>query len=173
MLPFGLGCAAIVIAIDQLSKWLILTEVMKPPRVIEITGFLNLVLVSNKGVSFGLFSSDAVWAQPALASFAALVSILLVFWMRQAQHCFSAIFLGLVVGGALGNAIDRLLHEAVVDFRAGQFLLLVDVACYTWPRQMIISPGCGSGRLDRGGARDTPRARSSSRAAPAYFRRSS
>ena len=127
MLPFGLGCAAIVIAIDQLSKWLILTEVMKPPRVIEITGFLNLVLVSNKGVSFGLFSSDAVWAQPALASFAALVSILLVIWMRQAQHCFSAIFLGLVVGGALGNAIDRLLHEAVVDF------LDFHVAGYHWP----------------------------------------
>jgi len=127
LLPFGLGCAAIVIAIDQLSKWLILTEVMNPPRVIEITGFLNLVLVSNKGVSFGLFSSDAVWAQPALASFAALVSILLVFWMRQAQHCFSAIFLGLVVGGALGNAIDRLLHEAVVDF------LDFHVAGYHWP----------------------------------------
>ncbi len=127
MLPFGLGCAAIVIAVDQLSKWLILTEVMNPPRVIEITGFLNLVLVSNKGVSFGLFSSDAVWAQPALASFAALVSILLVFWMRQAQHCFSAIFLGLVVGGALGNAIDRLLHEAVVDF------LDFHVAGYHWP----------------------------------------
>ena len=127
MLPFGLGCAAIVIAVDQLSKWLILTEVMNPPRVIEITGFLNLVLVSNKGVSFGLFSSDAVWAQPALASFAALVSILLVFWMRQAQYCFSAIFLGLVVGGALGNAIDRLLHEAVVDF------LDFHVAGYHWP----------------------------------------
>jgi signal peptidase II len=127
LLPFGLGCAAIVIAIDQLSKWLILTEVMKPPRVIEITGFLNLVLLSNKGVSFGLFSSDAVWAQPALAGFAALVSILLVFWMRQAQHCFSAIFLGLVVGGALGNAIDRLLHEAVVDF------LDFHVAGYHWP----------------------------------------
>ena len=127
MLPFGLGCAAIVIAVDQLSKWLILTEVMNPPRVIEITGFLNLVLVSNKGVSFGLFSSDAVWAQPALASFAALVSILLVFWMRQAQHCFSAIFLGLVVGGALGNAIDRLLHEAVVDY------LDFHVAGYHWP----------------------------------------
>tara|TARA_Y100000588_G_scaffold103244_1_gene112465 strand:- start:729 stop:1184 length:456 start_codon:yes stop_codon:yes gene_type:complete len=122
-----LGCAAIVIAVDQLSKWLILTEVMNPPRVIEITGFLNLVLVSNKGVSFGLFSSDAVWAQPALASFAALVSILLVFWMRQAQHCFSAISLGLVVGGALGNAIDRLLHEAVVDF------LDFHVAGYHWP----------------------------------------
>ena len=127
MLPFGVGCAAIVIAVDQLSKWLILTEVMNPPRVIEITGFLNLVLVSNKGVSFGLFSSAAVWAQPALASFAALVSILLVFWMRQAQHCFSAIFLGLVVGGALGNAIDRLLHEAVVDF------LDFHVAGYHWP----------------------------------------
>ena len=127
MLPFGLGCAAIVIVIDQLSKWLILTEVMNPPRVIEITGFLNLVLVSNKGVSFGLFSSDAVWAQPALASFAALVSIFLVFWMRQAQHWFSAISLGLVVGGALGNAIDRLLHEAVVDF------LDFHVAGYHWP----------------------------------------
>ena len=127
MLPFGLGCAAIVIAIDQLSKWLILTEVMNPPRVIEITGFLNLVLVSNKGVSFGLFSSDAVWVQPAFASLAVLVSIFLGCWMRKAENRFLALSLGLVIVGALGNAIDRLWHGAVVDF------LDFHAAGYHWP----------------------------------------
>ena len=127
MLPIGLGCAAIVIALDQLSKWVILTEVMDPPRIIEITGFFNLVLVGNKGVSFGLFSSDAGWVQPAFATFAALISIFLGFWMRQAENRFLVISLGLVIGGALGNAIDRLAHEAVVDF------LDFHVAGYHWP----------------------------------------
>ena len=127
MLPLGLGCAAIVIALDQLSKWVILTEVMDPPRIIEVTGFFNFVLVGNRGVSFGLFASDAWWVQPAFAAFATLISVFLGFWMRRAENRFLAVSLGLVIGGALGNAIDRLAHKAVIDF------LDFHVAGYHWP----------------------------------------
>ena len=127
MLPLGLGCAAIVIALDQLSKWVILTEVMDPPRIIEVTGFFNFVLVGNRGVSFGLFASDAWWVQPAFATFAMLISVILGFWMRRAENRFLAVSLGLVIGGALGNAIDRLAHKAVIDF------LDFHVAGYHWP----------------------------------------
>ena len=127
MLPLGLGCAAIVIALDQLSKWVILKEVMNPPRIIEVTGFFNFVLVGNRGVSFGLFASDAWWVQPAFATFATLISVFLGFWMCRAENRFLAVSLGLVIGGALGNAIDRLAHKAVIDF------LDFHVAGYHWP----------------------------------------
>ena len=127
MLPLGLGCAAIVIALDQLSKWVILTVVMYPPQIIEVTKFFNLVLVGNRGVSFGLFASDAEWVQPAFAGFATLVAVFLAVWMRYAAHRFLVLSLGMVIGGALGNAIDRLWHGAVVDF------LDFHVAGYHWP----------------------------------------
>ena len=127
MLRLGLGCAAIVIALDQLSKWVILTVVMDPPQIIEVTKFFNLVLVGNRGVSFGLFASDAVWVQPVFAGFALLVAVFLAVWMRCAANWFLALSLGMIIGGALGNAIDRLWHGAVVDF------LDFHVAGYHWP----------------------------------------
>lgn len=127
MLPLGLGCAAIVVALDQLSKWIVLTEVMNPPRIIDVTSFFNLVLVGNRGVSFGLFASDAAWVQPAFATFAASIAVFLGFWLRRAENRFLAVSLGLVIGGAIGNAIDRLWHGAVIDF------LDFHVAGYHWP----------------------------------------
>lgn len=127
MLRLGLGCAAVVIALDQLSKWVILTQVMTPPRIIEVTGFFNLVLVGNRGVSFGLLSSDIPWVQPAFAGFALLVAIFLGLWMRRAENRFLAVSLGFVIGGALGNAVDRLWHAAVIDF------LDFHAAGYHWP----------------------------------------
>lgn len=127
MLRFGLVWAAAVVALDQLTKWIVLTEVMVPPRVIEVTGFFNLVLVGNRGVSFGLFSSEAPWVQPAYAGFAALITLFLAIWLRRADNRLLALALGLVIGGAIGNAIDRLQHGAVVDF------LDFHAAGYHWP----------------------------------------
>lgn len=117
----------LIIAADQLSKWYILNEVMVPPRVIEITSFFNFVLVGNRGVSFGLFSSDSAWTQPAFAAFATAVAGFLIVWLRKAENRLLAISLGLVIGGALGNAVDRLWHGAVIDF------LDVHAAGYHWP----------------------------------------
>lgn len=116
MIRLGLGLAALVAILDQLSKWLILTQVMSPPRVVEVTGFFNLVLVGNRGVSFGLFSNDLPWAQPVMAALAFGISIVLIIWLWRAETRFLAAAIGLVMGGAVGNAIDRLVHGAVIDF---------------------------------------------------------
>lgn len=113
-LGVGLIFAAVSLALDQASKWLMLLAVMDPPRVIEVTGFLNLVLVWNRGVSFGMFSDGVpAWA---LGLFGAVVVALLLVWLGKAENRRIAIGLGLVIGGAAGNIIDRAVHGAVVDF---------------------------------------------------------
>ena len=127
MLRLGIGYAIVVTALDQFSKWIILTEVMNPPRVMELTGFFNLVLVGNRGVSFGMLSSDTPWIQPAFAAFAAIVAVFLGIWLHRAENRLLATSLGLVIGGAIGNAIDRLWHGAVIDF------LDFHAAGYHWP----------------------------------------
>ena len=111
----GLAVAAVVIVLDQLTKLLILDVVMQPPRVIEVTGFFNLVLVYNRGVSFGLFGGGAV-SPLVLTLVAGAVACALVWWMRTAETVWLRTALGLVTGGAIGNVIDRLEHGAVVDF---------------------------------------------------------
>lgn len=114
MLRRGLALAMVVLILDQASKWWILTDVMTPPRVIEVTGFFNLVLVWNPGISFGMFGDgEGRWL---LAGLAFAISVALVVWIaRTARPCLVAA-LGLVVGGALGNALDRVIHGEVVDF---------------------------------------------------------
>lgn len=114
MLRRGLGLAALVLILDQASKWWILTDVMAPPRVIEVTGFFNLVLVWNPGISFGMFGGgEGRWL---LAGLAVAISVALVIWIARTVRPWLALALGLVVGGALGNALDRVIHGEVVDF---------------------------------------------------------
>lgn len=114
MLRRGLGLAALVLILDQASKWWILLDVMAPPRMIEVTGFFNLVLVWNPGISFGMFGSgEGRWL---LAGLAAAIAVALVVWIARTVRPWLAVALGLVVGGALGNALDRVIHGEVVDF---------------------------------------------------------
>lgn len=112
----GLPVAAIVIALDQAMKLWIVHDVMSPPRWIEVTSFFNIVMVWNKGASFGLFSTQSPWTQVALGSLAVVISIFLGIWMRKAKSKWLATALGMVIGGALGNAIDRAVYGAVADF---------------------------------------------------------
>jgi len=116
MLRLGLGLAAAVLIADQLVKWVIRTEVMDPPRTIPVTGFFELVLAWNRGVSFSMFSSDWAGAPYLLAGFSLAVVIALSFWLARAANRWIAAGLGFVIGGALGNALDRLTLGAVVDF---------------------------------------------------------
>jgi signal peptidase II len=124
MLKLGLPIAFIAFTADQISKWLILTHVMAPPRVIPVTGFFNLVLGRNTGVSFGLFGDAPPWALMALTL--AIVAGLLV-WTQRADRPLTGFSLGLIIGGALGNLVDRLQHGAVTDF------LDFYLATYHWP----------------------------------------
>jgi len=109
--------AAAVIVADQLTKWLILGYFdSRAPRV-ELTGFLNLVLVFNKGAAFSLFASAPGWQTPLLISFAlvaaAIVSVLIV---RNPERRLLCLGLALILGGALGNLVDRVRFGHVVDF---------------------------------------------------------
>jgi signal peptidase II len=112
----ALGFAILSACLDQLSKWLIVTYVMAPPRVIEITPFLNLRLGFNYGVSFGLFQ-DTLEAWPGLlAVFKLVVAFGLLAWAVKSSLASERIGLGLIAGGALGNAQDRWRQGAVTDF---------------------------------------------------------
>jgi signal peptidase II len=126
-LTLGLGLAILMIALDQATKHLIVYVVMDPPRLIEVTSFFNLVLGWNRGVSFGMFNTASDYGPLILSGLALLIVAGLIFWMARAETKWTAIALGLIVGGALGNVIDRGLYGAVVDF------LDFHVFGYHWP----------------------------------------
>ncbi|HYG87737.1 MAG TPA: signal peptidase II [Azospirillum sp.] len=112
----GLAVAAVVIVLDQVSKWWILEHVMQPPRVIEVTPFFNLVLAWNQGVSFGMFSHEAAVMPYVLSAVALVIVGALLAWLRGAERPLVALSIGMVIGGAIGNIIDRLRFGAVADF---------------------------------------------------------
>ena len=124
MLKLGLPLTLLSFLLDQATKWWILNHVMDPPQVIPVTGFFNLVLGFNTGVSFGLFGEAPAWL--LMAFILPMVAGLLV-WMTRTDSRLTAIALGLVVGGAFGNLLDRLRHGAVTDF------LDFYVGAYHWP----------------------------------------
>ncbi len=126
-LRLALALAAVVLVLDQASKWVILTQVMDPPRVIEVTGFFNLVLTYNTGVSFGLFGGAAAWKPWALGGLALAVSAGLLYWLARQPERLLGLAIGLIVGGALGNALDRAHQPGVVDF------LDFHLAGWHWP----------------------------------------
>ncbi len=124
---WGLILAALVVAADQLSKLWIVEVVMAPPRTIPVTPFFNIVLAWNRGISFGLFNragAAAAWVLPAVV---ALVIVFLAVWLVRTPRGLVGVSLGLVLGGAIGNLIDRLRIGAVIDF------LDVHAMGYHWP----------------------------------------
>ena len=127
MWRWGALGAVLVIVLDQISKWVILTQVMDPPTTLPILPIFDLVLAWNRGVSFSMFSSDAAHAPYLLAGFAVLVAALLGFLLSRVKTPLPAWGLGLVIGGALGNVIDRLRFGAVIDF------LYFHYAGWGWP----------------------------------------
>ena len=115
-LSLGLLIAILAVFIDQLSKWWILVFVMDPPKVISVTPFFNLVLTWNKGVSFGMFNDQGDSGALILSAIAILITLVLIFWLTKAKTNITAIGLSAIIGGAIGNVIDRLTHGAVLDF---------------------------------------------------------
>ena len=105
--------AGLIIVADQFTKWLIMTEIMSPPRVIPLMPYLNLVMAWNTGVSFSMLRGTGPWL---LSGLAILVSIGLLIWLGRLSHRLPGYAVGLIIGGALGNVIDRLRFGAVFDF---------------------------------------------------------
>lgn len=113
----GIAAAVIVLAADQASKWWV-REVLHLPQIgsIAVLPGLNLTMVWNHGVTFGLFNSLGPWGAPALVVGALAIVAALGVWLLRAEHWWVALALGAIAGGAVGNVIDRLRFGAVVDF---------------------------------------------------------
>ncbi|MDP1617766.1 signal peptidase II [Phenylobacterium sp.] len=111
------GLALAIIVLDQLSKHWILFVYDLPSRISEqAAGPFYLTMVWNQGVSFGLLRADQDLGRWLLVGFSVVVAIVLAFWARRADRALMGAALGLVMGGAIGNAIDRARFGAVVDF---------------------------------------------------------
>jgi lipoprotein signal peptidase len=113
----GVLSGAVVLGADQASKWWVLHGIDLPDAGrIVLLPVLNLTMVWNRGVTFGLLNGVGGWSALALAAVALAVVVALGFWLRRAESAVVAIALGAITGGAIGNVIDRLRFGAVVDF---------------------------------------------------------
>jgi len=114
----GLALAAAVAALDQLVKFWVLGFFAVHPgeNGVDVLPFFNLVLAWNRGVSFGLFNSATARGTLLFAALAAIIVAALLLWLKRAGRGWLALAIGLVIGGALGNIIDRIFRGAVVDF---------------------------------------------------------
>jgi signal peptidase II len=83
---------------------------------VRVTPFFDLVLAWNVGISFGWFQNDGFLAQAVLTVIKAVAVVVLAIWMARSQTLLATVALGLIIGGAIGNAIDRFAYGAVVDF---------------------------------------------------------
>jgi signal peptidase II len=112
-----LWLSAVVVALDQISKWVVL-HTLEPGQVLELVPNLNLTLMFNRGAAFSFLADAGGWQRWLLAGFALLVTLALVLWLLRLQQRdrLLAAGLALVIGGALGNLIDRVAFGHVVDF---------------------------------------------------------
>lgn len=146
---FWILSACFVVLLDQLSKWAIVEHVIRPAREgrsgysfidwyqhtpsmspyteIHLTSFFNIVMAWNTGVSFSLFQDTGIYT-PYILIFVALgITLLFGFWLWSAEKHFHGLCNALIIGGALGNVIDRARFGAVIDF------LDFHVKGYHWP----------------------------------------
>src|SRR6185437_7431297 len=114
---FGLVAAIVTLVLDQASElWLRFVFDIGRRGGVKLTPFFDLVLSWNPGISFGWLQNDSPLAQIALLIVKAVAVIVLAIWMARSRTILATVALGLIIGGAIGNAIDRLAYGAVVDF---------------------------------------------------------
>jgi signal peptidase II len=129
MIGRGLIVALLVAAADQLSKSGIITLFANRPQgsLVRLAPFLDLLLTRNSGISFGLFNG-AIGPNAMVFSLAAVAVVaVLIYWLSRVETVFLAVAIGLIIGGAVGNVIDRLLDGSVIDF------LDFHIGSWHWP----------------------------------------
>jgi signal peptidase II len=120
-------------AADQAAKfWLLDAFDLANRGTVPVTPFADLVLTWNTGISYGLFQHMGPLGQWALFALKLVAVVLLAIWLARTGSRLSAVALGLIIGGAIGNAIDRLVHGAVMDF------VLFHVTAATWSFQWYV-----------------------------------
>jgi signal peptidase II len=125
--------AAVVLILDQLTKSWILSVVRLPEgATMEVMWPLQFTRIWNEGVSFGLLQAQHDVVRWGMVAFNLIVAVLLSFWVRTQSRWLPALGLALLIGGAIGNAIDRARFGAVVDFidvqRLGFFPWIFNIA---------------------------------------------
>jgi signal peptidase II len=122
-----LGLSAAVIVVDQITKWAILARFRPGERLPVIRDLFDLVLAFNPGAAFSFLSTASGWQRYAFAGLAVVISAGLVWFLRRPGSALLHLGLALILGGAIGNLIDRLWIGEVVDF------LLVYYRSWSWP----------------------------------------
>ncbi len=113
----GIAAALVVAALDQALKfWLLFVYDLAAKGRVHVAPFVDLVLTWNTGISYGLFQQNGPLGQWLLLALKAIAVVLLWIWLARAPGRLTAISLGLIIGGAFGNAVDRLAYGAVADF---------------------------------------------------------
>ena len=124
---FGLAAAVIACAIDQASKsWLLFSFDLANRGIVHLTPFLDFVLTWNTGISYGLFQQESETGRLILLGLKIIGLVVLWIWLARAETRLTALSLGLIIGGGIGNAIDRVAYRGGHGFRAfsrhhGQF----------------------------------------------------
>jgi signal peptidase II len=131
LLRSGLVAAVAALVLDQASKlWLLNVFELGRRGAVAVTPFFDLVLAWNTGISYGWFQDTGPLGQTILLAVKAIAVIVLGVWMAKSGTRLAVIGLGLIIGGAVGNAIDRLAYGAVVDFAL--FHLQIGGKTYNW-----------------------------------------
>ena len=127
----GIFSAIVTVILDQASKlWLLNVFELGQRGAVKVTPFFDLVLAKNSGISFGWLQNDGQAAQVALMAVKVIAVVALAIWMARSQTRLATIALGLIIGGAIGNGIDRLAYGAVVDF--AHFHVEIGGITYSW-----------------------------------------
>ena len=128
-LRIGIAAAIVSLVLDQATKlWLLYVFAIGRRGVTQVTSFFDLVLAWNTGISYGWFSDAGPTGQILLVAFKIVAVVVLSVWMVKAHNRLATLALGLIIGGAIGNAIDRFAYGAVVDF----VLLHAEFGGKTW-----------------------------------------
>ena len=125
--------AALIVVLDQAAKyWIVDVLQLQPGTMMPLVWPLSLTWIMNPGVSYGLLQTGTPLVRWGLTLFALVVAGLIGWWARRSDRALPALGLGLIMGGALGNAVDRIRFGAVVDFldvqRLGFFPWVFNVA---------------------------------------------
>jgi signal peptidase II len=115
---FGFVIAVVIFIGDQISKHVILrvVDLDRIGQVQVLDPWFNLSMVWNRGVSFGLFQADSDWQRYILIAVSLVISGFLAVWMMRAERRLQALSFGMIIGGAIGNVVDRFAYGAVADF---------------------------------------------------------